>query len=206
MTDDVQNSPDSPTYSESGAGSFQHPAAPLRVAIGLGANLDEPVITIRRAGERLKARGLRNSVLSSFYITTPVNCRPGTPDFVNAALIGKWPGSPDSLLEACRATECELGRPANHAKDEARMIDLDILMIANRNLRSENLIVPHPELNKRLFVLIPLAEIAGEWNLRMEGENRTINEWAEMLKEKNPGFEKTVRRLEHGSVPRNLDA
>ncbi len=181
MTDDAQNPASSPAFAGSRAGYFQDPATPLRVAIGLGANLDQPAATIRRARDRLAELGLQKTVLSSFYVTTPVNCRPGTPDFVNAALIGEWPGSPDSLLESCRTIERELGRPANHAKDEARMIDLDILMFTDQAVHSEKLTVPHPELNKRLFVLIPLSEIAGDWNLTMDGENRTINEWTEKL-------------------------
>jgi 2-amino-4-hydroxy-6-hydroxymethyldihydropteridine diphosphokinase len=134
-----------------------------RVAIALGANLGNPALTLARAAGRLAAAGVRGVRLSDLFQTEPVDCVPGTPPFVNAALVGRWSGSAQSLLRTCQLLEAEFGRPREHSQHEARLLDLDILLVGRRRLSWPELIVPHPRMERRLFVLVPLAQLAGCW-------------------------------------------
>lgn len=169
--------------------------SPMNAAIGLGANREKPKQTILKAVDKLRQSGFADIRLSSFYLTEPEDCRPGTPDFVNAAVVGLWPASPEELLAACRKIERELGRPAEHAKDEARTIDLDILMFDDQYLHTESLRVPHPLLTERLFVLTPLSEIAGDWIVGKNGIKKSVKEWKKTLKTNNPDAVGKVRFL-----------
>ena len=135
------------------------------VALGLGANLEEPVRAIAAAVEALRRGGVGDLRVAPFYRTTAVDCEPGTADFVNTVVVGRWRGSPLALLALCQAVETALGRPACHSSRLARAIDVDILLIGEHCLESAALTVPHPRLSRRLFVLVPLAEIAPEWRI-----------------------------------------
>ncbi|OPZ25325.1 MAG: 2-amino-4-hydroxy-6-hydroxymethyldihydropteridine pyrophosphokinase [Lentisphaerae bacterium ADurb.BinA184] len=136
---------------------------PNRVALGLGANLGDPPATFMRAVELLAAGGFEKAVLSPLYQTVPVECEPGAPPFCNAALTGDWPGGIAALLDLCQAIERQLGRPAAHLSRESRPIDIDILLAGERVVSSPRLRLPHPRLRRRLFVLIPLRDIAPDW-------------------------------------------
>lgn len=135
------------------------------VALGIGANLDDPLQAIAQALEELRRGGLLDLRRAPLYQTRPVDCEPGTPEFVNTAATGLWRGSPRALLGLCRATEQSLGRPALHSSRRARVLDLDVLLIGERRLASAVLTVPHPRLTQRLFVLVPLAELAPDWRV-----------------------------------------
>lgn len=167
---------------------------PIQAAVGLGANLGNPAATIHQAVAELEKAGWRNTKLSSLYVTSPEDCIPGTPDFINAAVTGAWPGSPGTLLETCRRIESRLGRPLEHAKDEARVIDLDILIVPGYCLRENRLTVPHPHLPDRLFVLIPLAEIAPGWTVMTAGQEATVAELAQTLIRRTPDWHDRIRR------------
>ncbi|MDT8389669.1 MAG: 2-amino-4-hydroxy-6-hydroxymethyldihydropteridine diphosphokinase [Lentisphaeria bacterium] len=146
----------------------------MRVAIGLGANLGHPEENIQAARDALAAGGMAEITLSPLYKTTPVDCVPGTPDFVNAALVGDWPGDVDSLLETCKAIEEKLGRPRIHSSEEARMIDLDILMADGAVSAHDRLTIPHPRFHERLFALVPLNDLAPDWVI--PGLDKTVAE------------------------------
>lgn len=135
----------------------------MRVAIGAGSNVGDPLANIRLAASRLENAGLKNLALSPFYGTKPVDCVPGTPDFVNAAMVGSWPSSIDKLLATCKAIEEAIGRPRVHASNEARVIDLDILLVEDFVRATAKLKIPHPQLCSRLFVLVPLRDLAPDW-------------------------------------------
>jgi 2-amino-4-hydroxy-6-hydroxymethyldihydropteridine diphosphokinase len=132
-------------------------------AIGLGANLGAPLLNLQRALAELADAGFRSQRVSPVYLTPPVACVPGTPDFYNAAVTGLWRGTPEELRECCHAIEQRLGRPAAHGQDEARMIDLDILLFGDCEFRTPALRIPHRLLCARAFVLLPLADIAANW-------------------------------------------
>ncbi len=128
------------------------------VFLGLGSNLGDREAAIEDALRRLDARGFVTRLRSSDWLTEPVG---GPPQgwFVNAVVGGETALAPDELLAACLAIERELGR-VRVVRDGPRPIDLDILFYGALQIDRPGLVVPHPRLAERRFVLAPLAEIA----------------------------------------------
>lgn len=135
------------------------------MAIGLGANLGNPRQAIQMAVALLRTGGVQAVQCAPLYVTRPVDCEAGTPDFLNTVACGWWRGSPLALLALCRGIERRLGRPARHSSHAARTVDLDLLLVGERRLDSVLLTLPHPRLRQRLFVLVPLAELVPDWRL-----------------------------------------
>lgn len=127
-----------------------------RALLGLGANLGDPVATLREAKLRLGALG-RISAISSLYRTPPWGVE-RQPPFVNAALELDTPLDPDALLAALKSLETELGRVASF-RWGPRSIDIDILAYDGVERSGPALTIPHARLYERAFVLVPLAEI-----------------------------------------------
>lgn len=110
---------------------------------------------------------------SSLWQTTPVDCPPGSPKFVNA-VVGLVPRSgetPESLLAKLQELENEFGRLRGHVLNEPRTLDLDLIVFGAETRLSPNLILPHPRALVRRFVLQPLNEIAPELILPGQGKN-----------------------------------
>jgi 2-amino-4-hydroxy-6-hydroxymethyldihydropteridine diphosphokinase len=128
------------------------------VALGFGANLGDPPASIRRAVEFLRARGVAFVAVSSFYATKPWGVE-DQPDFVNACALARTSLAPRALLALTQATERALGRTPER-RWGPRLIDIDILLYEGLGWRDEVLVLPHPEMARRAFVLQPLAEIA----------------------------------------------
>lgn len=141
----------------------------MKVAIALGSNLGEPENNLLEAIARLKAAGLDDVRTSQFYKTAPVDCVPGTPDFVNGAVTGVWRRPLRELLPACKAIEEAMGRPRTHASDEARIIDLDIALVEGGAVDLPDVRIPHPQLRRRFFVLKPLCDIVPDWRVPPDG-------------------------------------
>lgn len=137
-------------------------AEPVRAALSLGGNAGNVPETLVRAAELLTAGGFRIERVSSAIRTAPVDCPPGTPDFLNQAMTGFWGGTPEELLDLAQSIEVRLGRPARHGFHTPRTIDIDLVVFGEWRLVSERLFLPHPEAAKRAFVTEPLAEIAPE--------------------------------------------
>ena len=134
----------------------------IKTALALGGNLGDVAGAFKTAAQKLEAAGMININLSSFDRTTPAGCAPGSPDFLNAALTGDWPGSAEELLSVCRKIERESGRPAVHGINAPRTLDIDIILFGGLIINSDTLRIPHPRAARRLFVIAPLAEIAPE--------------------------------------------
>jgi len=134
-------------------------------AIGVGSNLGDARATIARAVELLVDAGLADVTTASLYETEPVGCAPGTRPFTNSAITGTWSRTPLELLYACRRIEQSLGRPFPHDSNADRTIDLDVLLLGEETVDVPELRVPHPQVRNRLFVLVPLAEIAPAWRV-----------------------------------------
>lgn len=136
--------------------------------VGLGANLDDPAGQLRRALKALSnlpaCRLLRHS---SLYRTPPLG-PPGQPDYVNAAALLETELTPLELLDALQGIERAQGRRRDGERWGPRTLDLDLLLFGSRVLDSERLRLPHPQMHRRAFVLIPLAEIAPA-DLRIPG-------------------------------------
>lgn len=128
------------------------------VYLALGSNLQNPFIQLHKALLKLSLtpaiRVLQNS---SFYSSKPYGVI-DQPDFLNAVAAIETSLSPHNLLNTLLTIETELGRIRDQ-KWGPRLIDLDILLYENQIIHTPELIIPHPELHCRPFVLYPLAEI-----------------------------------------------
>jgi 2-amino-4-hydroxy-6-hydroxymethyldihydropteridine diphosphokinase len=130
-----------------------------RVFIGIGSNVgDSEGNCIRSIKEMVKDGRLRLQGVSSLYRTSPVSTIPQD-DFVNCAIFVSWAGSPLSLLEFLMGIENRMGRVRDGRKDSPRVIDLDILLFGNLVLQEHSLTIPHAELHKRRFAMVPCLEI-----------------------------------------------
>lgn len=130
------------------------------VFIALGSNLGDRELNLLRAvGEIGKLPGSRVTALSGFYETEPVG-GVEQPDFVNAVLKLETSLSPRQLLASLQRIETDVFRRVRTVQWGPRTIDLDILFYGDLVLTEDGLIIPHPRLHERRFVLHPLAEIA----------------------------------------------
>ena len=127
--------------------------------VGLGSNLNDREDNIRRAIRRLGERAdVRVERVSSLYESEPVGIT-DQPLFLNAAARLSTGLKPDELLDALQAVERLLGRRRT-VRWGPRTIDLDLLLYEDVIIDQPRLVVPHPEMTRRAFVLVPLAEIA----------------------------------------------
>lgn len=131
-----------------------------KVYVGFGANLGEPVAQIRDALEALEKRVQWDRV-SSVYRTEPEGFT-DQPDFYNLVASGLTDLAPESLLGEIEGLEETMGR-ARTFRNAPRLIDIDLLSHGQRVTEGEPLILPHPRLHLRGFVLVPLVEIAPDW-------------------------------------------
>ncbi|MBK9064449.1 MAG: 2-amino-4-hydroxy-6-hydroxymethyldihydropteridine diphosphokinase [Acidobacteria bacterium] len=133
---------------------------PVFVAIGLGSNLGRREDFLRKGVEAV-APHLTRMRVSPFYESSPVPPLPRQPDYLNAVITGRTRLSAPALLTLLRKSESSAGRKrARAAKDGPRTLDLDILLYGNQRIASRSLTVPHPRMVSRLFVLVPLADLA----------------------------------------------
>src|SRR5262249_50941460 len=84
------------------------------------------------------------------------------PDFLNAAARVRTALEPEALLDACKAVEAERGRSFEAPRHSPRPLDVDLLLLGELELQTERLILPHPEVRTRRFVLAPLLELDPE--------------------------------------------
>ncbi|HSW15421.1 MAG TPA: 2-amino-4-hydroxy-6-hydroxymethyldihydropteridine diphosphokinase [Solimonas sp.] len=131
-----------------------------RAYIGLGANLGDPRRQILDAIDGLAACG-RLLACSSLYRTAPLG-EPGQPDYCNAACLLDTALSAEALMDRLLELERAAGRVRDGRRWGARRLDLDLLHVEGVTLETPKLRLPHPEIARRNFVLVPLAEIAPE--------------------------------------------
>ncbi|MEP7300916.1 MAG: 2-amino-4-hydroxy-6-hydroxymethyldihydropteridine diphosphokinase [Caldimonas sp.] len=135
------------------------PAAPGEEAfIGLGSNLGDRRATLERAFSAIAALpGTREVARSSLYQSAPLQAGGG--DYLNAVVEVRTTLAPPALLQALQAIETRFGRERPFA-NAPRTLDLDLLLYGTLQCAGAGLVVPHPRLHERAFVLVPLAEIA----------------------------------------------
>jgi len=133
----------------------------MRAGIALGSNLGDRLVQLQTGREHVLAiPGVDGPVLSSrIYQTEPVGTGPDAGAFLNAVIEVEYAGQPITLLEALQAIEAEHGRPSKRPRNAPRTLDLDILYVGNLVLSNEEVVIPHPRLHLRRFVLTPLADI-----------------------------------------------
>lgn len=131
-----------------------------RAYIGLGANLQDPPAQLRAALALLaQGPGVTLIAQSSLYRSAPLGPGP-QPDYCNAVCAVETQLDPDALLSRLHEVERALGRERPPQRWAPRLIDLDLLHYEGVTRRSGRLVLPHPELHQRNFVVQPLAEIA----------------------------------------------
>ncbi|MBW8469243.1 MAG: 2-amino-4-hydroxy-6-hydroxymethyldihydropteridine diphosphokinase [Thiobacillus sp.] len=134
--------------------------AEVTAFVALGANLGDPAQALREALRCMsETPGLRLVRASSLYRTAPIDS--SGPDYLNAvAEIATTLTAPD-LLTTLQAIEQGAGRERPY-RNAPRTLDLDLLLYGSARIHSATLIVPHPRMGARAFVLVPLSEIAPE--------------------------------------------
>ena len=136
------------------------------ILIGIGGNLESarfgpPRDTLSAALESLKTERIRILTRSGWYYTEPVP-RSDQPWFVNAAVSLATELGAEDLLLVLQATERQFGRVRGQP-NASRTLDLDILDYRGEVIDTASLVLPHPRLHERRFVLMPIAEIAPDW-------------------------------------------
>ena len=130
----------------------------LQAYIGLGANLGDPRAALTNAIAAIAALpGVHLTRQSSLYGSAPVDAGGG--DYVNAVVEVQTALSPQALLEQLQSIENAAGR-ARPYRNAPRTLDLDVLLYGQLVLNDADLVIPHPRMFQRAFVLRPLAEIA----------------------------------------------
>lgn len=133
------------------------------VFLGLGSNLGDRGENLNNALNKIEERIGEIISTSAFYVTEPVGFNSKN-QFLNAVCEVSTKSSPLGVLGIAKEIEVEMGRESKSVNKEYadRIIDIDILLYDDEIQTSKELTLPHPHLHERLFVLLPLAEIAGE--------------------------------------------
>lgn len=141
------------------------------IFLSLGTNLGDREAYLRQAIDLLAdSEGIVLHRTSSIYETVPV----GYTDqalFLNMVVQGETDLTPQQLLQKVLEVELRLGR-TREVRWGPRTIDIDILLYNNKQIKEQDLTIPHPRMKERAFVLIPLAELAD--NLLIPGEERSV--------------------------------
>lgn len=141
-----------------------------RGILGLGSNLGDRWSTLEHAVSTLHSV-VGDLVISSVYETAPVGGPSHQGPYLNCVVVLDWAGSPTELLALCRGLEQDANRVRNE-RWGARTLDVDVLVIEGYASDDPELIVPHPRMFDRAFVLMPLEEVAPDivdpgWQTRL---------------------------------------
>jgi len=164
--------------------------------IGVGSNVGDRISNCTRALGLISSRkGIDLVKVSRWFETEALDADgpSGADPFLNAAIHISTTMVAEDLMRELLGIEAALGRPYVRQKGEPRTIDLDLLLFDDLSLNLKGLTIPHPELTKRLFVLVPLCDIAPdvvhpssgltirdlELRCRSDGIQAGISEWRE---------------------------
>lgn len=145
--------------------------------IALGSNIEPRKVYLDEAMRMLAEEKVEIKLVSSIYETEPVGYA-DQGSFLNMVIEVQSFCEAIELLDICQAIELDLGRKRT-IKNGPRTVDLDILFFNKIERESNRLVLPHPRLHERAFVLVPLVEIAA--NVKMPGTDTTIEELASNL-------------------------
>jgi dihydropteroate synthase/2-amino-4-hydroxy-6-hydroxymethyldihydropteridine diphosphokinase len=142
------------------------------ILIALGANLPSPEgaprETLRRAIALLAARGLAVSARSRLFLTEPIP-RSAQPWYVNQVIAVETERPPEEILALLLGVEHQFGRERGE-RNAARSLDLDLVAYEDLLLDTPELVLPHPRMHERAFVLAPLADVAPGWRHPVSGK------------------------------------
>ncbi len=152
------------------------------VLIGIGSNRGDSRALVEAAFSALEAYAQTSTLRRSrLWRTSPVDCPPGSADFVNAAAAfeAREGLQPETLLPQLKRIERQFGRNTPAVRNAPRELDLDLLVFDNEVRNSAELTLPHPRAAQRRFVLAPAAEVSPQ--LIWPGGARTVSQLLEEL-------------------------
>jgi len=130
----------------------------MKIYLSLGSNIGDRLSNLKKACQLLEEKGILILRKSSFYLTQPWGIK-NQPEFINQVIEAETSLPPEELLTLLKEIEGVLGRKKGK-RWGPRIIDIDILFYGDEIIRKPDLIIPHPLLQERAFVLIPLCEIS----------------------------------------------
>ena len=136
-------------------------AKAILVHLGLGSNLGDRKEFLSMACNYLSSEVITGFRASSIYESEPLLKMP-QPKYLNMVVCGLTIFSPQELLKKCQQIEISLGR-VHRERWGCREIDIDILSYGSRIINKDDLVIPHPEIENRSFVLMPMLELSPEW-------------------------------------------
>jgi 2-amino-4-hydroxy-6-hydroxymethyldihydropteridine diphosphokinase len=170
-----------------------------RAGIALGSNLGDRHANLRTALGALQeiATDGEPLLVAPIYQTEPLACPVGSPLFYNTVVEIGFEGSAFELLHITQDVEMRLGREKSFVRNSPRIIDVDLLYLGDQQIDSELLVLPHPRIAERRFVLQPLAAIRPD--LILPNSLRTISQLLDDLDSDEPSL---IQVLEIGLQPR----
>lgn len=133
----------------------------ILVHLGLGSNLGNRLDFLNQACRKLESMPLLKFHSSKIYESEPLLKMP-QPKFFNMVICGLTVLSPPELFKKCQQIEISSGR-IRRERWGSREIDIDILSYGSRIIHNDDLVIPHPEIENRSFVLMPMLELSPEW-------------------------------------------
>lgn len=149
-------------------------------ALALGSNIGNRLENIQKACEMLLSElGQVSFMYAPIYRSAPVACPEGSPDFFNTVVTFDYEGTAQNLHSITQKVENALGREKNTVRNAPRIIDIDILLLGDQIIQENTLIIPHPRMHLRKFVLQPLADIAP--NILIPSTHKSVHEHLMLL-------------------------
>ena len=136
-------------------------AEAILVHLGLGSNLEDRKDFLNMACNQLSSETIREFRASSIYESEPLLKMP-QPKYFNMVVCGLTVLSPPEMLNKCQQIEIRLGR-IRRERWGSREIDIDVISYGSRIIANDDLVIPHPEIENRSFVLMPMLELSPEW-------------------------------------------
>jgi 2-amino-4-hydroxy-6-hydroxymethyldihydropteridine diphosphokinase len=156
---------------------------PVEAFVALGSNLGNSLPIIQQALDRLQTLSQTPVRRSSIWRSAPVDCPPGSPDFLNA-VAGITPiqgETPELLLVKLKQLEAEFGRRPKVMLNEPRPLDLDLIVFGDERRANVELTLPHPRAHLRAFVLFPLSELAPA--LILPGQTQAVSQLSASIRD-----------------------
>lgn len=155
----------------------------MNLGIALGSNLGDRLEHLKFGRAKLVKR-FGEARSAGIYETEPVGCPPGSPAFLNTVVELEANLEPLEILEFTQEIEREAGRTTSAIENAPRPLDLDLLYLDRIEFSNDKLVLPHPCLHLRRFVLRPLADIRPE--LILPGQRRTVRQLLTELEVEEP--------------------
>ena len=137
------------------------PGEKVKIFLSIGSNVGDRKDNLGKGRKNLERKKIKIVKVSSLYLTPPWG-KTNQREFINQVIEGETTLSPRELLSSIKSIEREMGRK-DLEKWGPRLIDIDILFYGDKIIEEEDLIIPHPLIPQRAFILVPLNEIASEF-------------------------------------------